>query len=225
MKSDIKHVIFDWNGTLLDDLTLAVSCIHDLTREAFNRETTVEIYQALFRFPIREFYSALGFTMGDEDFRLLMTRYLNRFDTQSLSCPMHDGVLEATGLMREAGIRLSVLSASHPAVLDAGLSRRGLRDRFEHVCGLTDGLAVGKLDLARSLQNQLALKPSEVAYVGDTVHDADVAAAIGWRGILFAGGHQTRATLERADVPVIQHLRELPGLIGMRTEARVALGQ
>ena len=49
--------------------------------------------------------------------------------------------------------------------------------------------------------------------IGDTLHDADVARAMGCRCILVCGGHQLPETLKTAGVPVADTLRDAAKLI------------
>lgn len=49
--------------------------------------------------------------------------------------------------------------------------------------------------------------------IGDTVHDAEVAAAMGVQCVLYSGGHQPPARLAAAGCPVIPRLSRLPGML------------
>jgi phosphoglycolate phosphatase len=74
------------------------------------------------------------------------------------------------------------------------------------VRGLHDNGASSKIALGVALHAELELAPEQILLVGDTLHDAEVAAAIGCHCLLYGGGHQTRARLERAGVPVCDSL-------------------
>ena len=67
---------------------------------------------------------------------------------------------------------------------------------------LRDGLLLGQY-----LQN-CGIAPQETLMIGDTLHDADVAKAIGAKCVLVARGHQSRQTLLTAGVPVVGTLTE-----------------
>ena len=55
--------------------------------------------------------------------------------------------------------------------------------------------------------------PAACVMIGDTQHDAEVAAAIGAKCVLYTGGHQSRALLEAACPHVIDDLALLPDLL------------
>jgi len=57
------------------------------------------------------------------------------------------------------------------------------------------------------------LDPAACVMVGDTDHDAEVAAALGTKCVLTTTGHQSRARLEAVCGNVIDSLAELPALL------------
>ncbi|MEO5725669.1 MAG: HAD family hydrolase, partial [Byssovorax sp.] len=54
-RSAVRHVVFDWNGTLIDDCALAVATVNALRAERGMTEITREDYRRSFRFPISAF--------------------------------------------------------------------------------------------------------------------------------------------------------------------------
>ncbi len=75
--------------------------------------------------------------------------------------------------------------------------------------GRPDHSAGSKVELGADAVRRLALDPASVVVVGDTLHDHELAQAIGCRAVLYAGGHQTRERLAAAGAPVIDRLPEL----------------
>jgi len=106
-----------------------------------------------------------------------------------------------------------VLSAMETALLGRLLRRFDLDRHMSVVRGLHDNGASSKVALGIALQGELDLAPERILLVGDTLHDAEVAAAIGCRCLLYAGGHQTRARLERAGVPVCDSLARVAEVV------------
>jgi len=186
----IQHVVFDWNGTLIDDCALAVATVNTLRDELGLPRITREQYRRAFRFPIQEFYRSLGFEVDGDAFPALMTRYLARFDAQVDHCPLHHGVHDTLTRLRAAGLGLHILSASHRDTLSTSLRARGLAETFDEVAGLGHALATNKHQLGRELAGRLGCPPSSVIYVGDTDHDYEVASALGWKFLFIDHGHQ-----------------------------------
>ena len=210
MDKSFAHVVFDWNGTLIDDVDLAVEAVNAVLSAAGLRRITRRIYRARFRFPIQDFYRALGFTFADVPFARVIGDYLAVFDTRVHECPLHAGALELIEAARDAAISVSILSASHHAILGRTLRHHRLEHHFAHVMGLDHEHAPGKREQAVMLGRRIGVEPERVLYIGDTTHDADIARELGWAGLLVANGHQSAAVLSRAgclmadDLPTIR---------------------
>ena len=69
-----------------------------------------------------------------------------------------------------------------------------------------------KWNLAHAFKQTCNLD-DEIYFVGDSVHDYEVAKSIGAKCILVTTGHQNRATLESVNVPVMDSLMESLDLI------------
>jgi phosphoglycolate phosphatase len=185
--------VFDWNGTLIDDCALAVSSVNTLRDELGLPRITREQYRRAFRFPIREFYRAIGFDVDGDAFPALIARYLALFDARLHSCPLHAGAHDTLARLRAADIRLHILSASHVDTLSTSLRAKGLADVFEEIAGLGHALATTKHQLGSELAARLGSPPETVVYVGDTDHDYEVASAQGWKFLFVDHGHQIAA--------------------------------
>ncbi len=77
--------------------------------------------------------------------------------------------------------------------------------------GLADIYGVSKVQLGTDYLRRTGIDPAACVMVGDTDHDAAVAAAIGATCVLYTGGHQSRARLEAVCAHVIDDISQLPG--------------
>lgn len=214
----IEHIVFDWNGTLLDDIELAVTSVNLCARRFDVTSVTRERYREAFHFPIASFYAELGFDLERTPFADVVKIYLAHFDANVAQCPLHDGVLALLDAAAEAGVGVSVLSASHCDVLTQTLEAKRLLPRFAHVVGLTHNLATSKTAEAALLQARLGGDPARTLFVGDTLHDCEVAHAAGWTPLLVSTGHQTAERLLSTGATVLSGLGELlPTLSGERS--------
>ena len=66
--SQYKHIIWDWNGTLLDDAWLFVDIMNGVLENRNMDTITVEKYRKIFGFPVEEYYKKLGFDLEKESF-------------------------------------------------------------------------------------------------------------------------------------------------------------
>ena len=206
---DIQHVIFDWNGTLIDDLELAVKAVNHACYQYGKEPITRDFYRSHFQFPISNFYAAIGFDVENAAFPEIVRTYLSLFDTQVKHCTLHAGSAELIKTLRAHGIGISILSASHHTILQETIRAKGLHHDLSHVCGLTDEHAASKLQQAIQLQQQLAMPARHILYVGDTSHDAEIADTMGWRAVMLRCGHQNDTQLAKFAYPRLNNVAAL----------------
>jgi phosphoglycolate phosphatase len=204
------HVVFDWNGTLLDDVSLAVQCTNFVLRHYGVDEVSTDRYRRAFRLPIKGFYEALSITFDKVELRSLLALYASRFDGAVLDCPLVPGSRELLlHLSEELGCELSILSASQQGVLESTVRARDIAHYFRRLLGIHDTAVDGKHVLAEQLQRASGVPPTRTLYIGDTLHDANVAQSVGWDFLGYTGGHQDLDRWISAGVPVISSMEEL----------------
>lgn len=207
---DYAYVVFDWNGTIIDDIGLAVASVNQLCRTQGLFELSTDLYRKQFCFPIRDFYAKLGFDFTRHSFPTLMDDYLAQFDAQVGGCDLCPGVATLLRQLHQQGTRISVLSASHQETLQRTARAKGVDAYLDHVFGLEASDATGKLDRARDLDRRLVRSASaKVLLIGDTDHDAQVAQDCGWDFLAVATGHQSVERLIGLGAPVLPSLAAL----------------
>ncbi|RYZ68224.1 MAG: HAD family hydrolase [Proteobacteria bacterium] len=185
-----KHVIWDWNGTLLDDLDHAISSANQFLDEHGLERLNRERHRKIFGFPIRQFYVDLGFDFARESFESLCERYGDRFMTGFEDLKLHPGMLELLGQIKAAGISQSILSASDQPSLDRLMEHYELTSYFDRTFGISDRLAHSKIERGRELISLSPHELSDTLMIGDTIHDWEVAQALGIDVLLVGHGHQ-----------------------------------
>src|SRR4051812_22587342 len=90
----IRHVIWDWNGTLLDDAWLCVDVMNELLLQRGLPQITLADYAALFRFPVRDYYTALGFDFEREPFERVGTAFIEGYAAREAACGLRAGADE-----------------------------------------------------------------------------------------------------------------------------------
>ena len=103
----------------------------------------------------------------------------------------------------------AVLSAYQHDTLLQAVDYFGLTPFFNDIIGLDDIYAAGKVENGKKYIAGLDLAPSEVLFIGDTIHDFEVAEAMGVNCILVACGHNSRSRLDSCGVPVLDAIDEL----------------
>ena len=204
-----RHVVWDWNGTLLDDTWLCCASLNRLLAEDGHPPVDPDRYRRIFQFPVIKVYQAIGFTPDEASFRAMSVRFMAAYEERKAECRLHAGAEELLDALARAGLTHSVLSAYERTLLTTTLAHYGLDRRFLKACGGHDIHAGSKEDRARGHLADLGLRPDEVLYVGDTAHDAEAAAAMGADCVLVAHGHQHRDRLEGLGVRVAGDFAEL----------------
>ncbi len=208
-RHNYTHVIWDFNGTVLNDVRLGIDCVNAmLAKRGLPTLPNENAYRRVFGFPIEDYYRKLGFDFEKEDYdTVLAPEWVALYLAGESDCPMNEGVAETIADIRGRGLSQIMLSASKRTQLEGQLARLGLSDAFEEVLGLDNIHARSKTFLA--VEWKRAHPQARPLFVGDTEHDADVAEAIGADCILYAGGHQPEMLLATRGWPLISAIPEL----------------
>ena len=203
----IKQILWDWNGTLLDDLQYGMD-VRNRIFPAFHLPTidTIEEYHAQFTFPIRLYYERAGVT--DDIFVAVAHAWMDEYVRGFPTVPLHADALETLERFQQAGLQQVVLSASKRDMLRDQIAHFSIQHYFSDILGLGNIYAGSKEDIGRQYLQNCGIAPDSTLMIGDTLHDADVAKAIGAQCVLVARGHQSRQTLLTAGVPVVDMLAE-----------------
>jgi len=209
-----KHAIWDWNGTLLNDTWLCVEVLNGLLARRGRRPITESDYRANFGFPVIRFYEYLGFDTDVDSFDRVSQEFIGDYEARWFEeCILHPDAQTVLKSMSDLGLSHSVLSAAKQEALDAGIVHYGIRDHFLGLAGTDNIYAEGKIGRGREWMEQLPWAPEEVVMIGDTLHDLEVAEAIGSDCILVAHGHHSPERLTATGKPVVHSLRELVDLL------------
>lgn len=202
-------IVWDFNGTLLDDIRAGIDAVNDmLSRRGLATIDSVEQYRENFCFPIINYYAKVGFDFEKEDYYTVLAPewvalYLENYKYSTLN----DGAEKTLQALADLGYTQTLLSATELTMLKGQLKDLGLENRFSEVWGLDNIHAGGKVGTARAWRE--AHPNARALFVGDSVHDWEVANAVGADCVLFCGGHQNRETLSACGCPMIDHLEQL----------------
>jgi phosphoglycolate phosphatase len=204
-----KHIIWDWNGTLLDDAWLCVEILNRMLTIRGMKTVTLTQYQIDFDFPVIDYYVRLGFNFEKESFDDIAKEYIIAYQTEYRRCLLRKGVLDILNHFKAKGVLQSVLSASQQSSLIEAIELFRLRSFFENVAGLDDYYAHSKIDIGKNLMKNLAAGRKEVLLIGDTTHDYEVACELGADCLLVPAGHQSKERLLACGVKVCDSLNEI----------------
>lgn len=203
-----KHVIWDWNGTILDDLELCVDVGNNLFRRKNIPLLTVEKYKSIFTIPVRDYYIAAGFDFEKESFEVVGKEWMDEYEERKYECSLHDNLVAVMQKLSELKIGQSILSAYKQDNLIAMANHFDLAKYMDQIVGLDNIYAASKIHLGKKLIENLRNGHGETLLIGDTVHDYDVATEIGSDCVLIASGHQPKETLEKTGASVYSTLTD-----------------
>jgi phosphoglycolate phosphatase len=208
-----KHIIWDWNGTLLDDAWLCVDVMNRMLKERNLPLRTLEQYREIFDFPVKNYYIVLGYDFEKEPFEKVGMEFMVKYNERQKETSLHPEVKEVLDFFRQRSYGQYILSAREQNELVAEITELGVFQYFAGIYGLDDHYAHGKTDVGRQLLSETGIDPSEAVFIGDTRHDAEVAEEIGVDCILIPNGHHTVERLKQCDAVVLGSLSELESFI------------
>ncbi|MCF6365981.1 MAG: HAD family hydrolase [Bacteroidales bacterium] len=204
-----QHIIWDYNGTLLNDVNLCVEVINDMLSERNLPLMTVPKYRELFDFPVKDYYAKAGFDFNKESFEIVGTEFIVEYDKRQKTSVLHSGVKELLIEIKNSGIKQSILSARKEEQLLEELKYFGIYDYFEEIVGLNDHYAGGKVERGIKLISKLNIPKDKILMIGDTKHDAEVAKETGINCILLSHGHHTKEKLKTCGVYVFDKISDI----------------
>ncbi|EKD83789.1 MAG: hypothetical protein ACD_39C00447G0004 [uncultured bacterium] len=202
----LKTIFWDWNGTLLDDVTECIDIINISLQKRSLQPLTRADYLEKFEFPVINYYKSIGFDFSVESFEDVGREYIDAYSIKMFECQLQQGARQVLAGIMQRGINQYVLSALNHASLEQCISHYRLNDCFTRVQGLDDIYAHSKVELGQMLLDEIGCDRSLALMIGDTVHDFETASAMGIRCVLVAGGHNSRERLLACNVPVYDDL-------------------
>lgn len=202
-------IIWDWNGTLLDDVDICVKAMNKLLEARRLSVMSKVKYRDIFRFPVQEYYHELGFNFEKEDFAIPALEFMRHYQDLLPEAVLFGGVLETLEKLKAAGYRQFVLSAMEQNLLNQLLKKHRISTYFEYIQGIEDHFASGKMMAAQKLIALIGQYDIKPLLVGDTLHDAEVGEAAGFKTVLFSGGHFSENRLKQAKLPLFENHKDL----------------
>ena len=209
MESNRTTIIWDWNGTLLDDVSICLESINTMLDERRLRALTHEMYRGVFTFPVIDYYRQVGFDFEKEDWETVAMDFMNRYFDKLIRSNLFADAQPVLEFFHQCGYRQVILSAMEQEALVASVMERGIGKYFQNIVGIDNHYAAGKSGNGNAIIVEHSLVADNTWFIGDTLHDADIAQELGCRCLLVANGHQDKKRLEQAGVPVLNSLLEV----------------
>lgn len=204
-----SQVIWDWNGTIVNDAHLCVDIVNTQLINFDLNEVTLDYYINNFRFPVRSYYKKIGLPTDSLNYNKIATRFIEEYRIKYKFCDVHVGAVDCFNKLNILGINQSVLSATMESDLYSFISFYKLNHQFTHLSGVSNTFASGKSNISTEHLNKLNSNKSEVLLVGDTLHDAEVALKLDIDCLLFSGGHNSRELLSESTFHIVDSFNQI----------------
>lgn len=201
------HIIWDWNGTLLNDISASLASVNDMLALRGKPPMDINYYRECISVPIIGFYEK-AFDMENEDYNLIIKQYNEGYLRHLDECKLTDGVVEVIDYFEKQGAKQAVISSSNNNQLIQNVTKYGIFDRFDAVLGAEDFYAGSKIERAENYLKNSG-ENCRVLVIGDIFHDAEMAEKLGADCVLLTSGHENRERLYGAKATVISDVREL----------------
>lgn len=207
--TDIDLVIWDFNGTLLDDAELCQDITNKHLIQFGRKPLSAEALQLIFRHPISEYFAAMGLSLSQEQFAKQADDFHEEYEQRRGDYGLRAGVRDLLSLLQDKGIRQVVLSAYPQKELHDVIEQFELTQFFEALLGLPDRLAVSKVERGQQWMESSGVDPARALLVGDTNHDFEAAQAMGTKVLLCPSGYQHENHLMECGAEMVACLSEL----------------
>ena len=182
----MTSVIWDWNGTLLDDTQAALDTLNAMLAKRGGRQIEMGFYRDHFAFPVKPFYEAIGVRLGDEDWDALAREYHDIYAAQPKG--LNAETFAALEYAKGRGARQAIVSALRQDLLSAITEELGVARYMDFIYGVDNLDGRSKIERAHELVAAMGVAPQDAVMIGDSLHDKEVADAIGVRCVLCAQG-------------------------------------
>ena len=207
-----KNVFWDWNGTVIDDAAASLSAVNAMLADKGLAPITLERYRELIDVPIIRFYERVMDVSG-ETMETLAEKFNAYYEEFLPECPVRSETRSLLFKLSKLGVRQYVFSSSEKGIIESGIERYGLGGIFSEVLGASDRRVESKVERTAAFFARERLKASESVFIGDMVHDAETARAVGADCILIGGGHQSIRALAKSGAMVAADTASLAKLL------------
>lgn len=206
MKYEI--VFWDWNGTIVDDLDIAIKSLNSVLEKYGYDKITAEIYRKNIDTPVINLYKKI-FDLNVHPFEILANDFGYYYNLYSENLSMHEGVLDKLQEFKEQGSRQVILSSSATGVIEQYIDRFMIGEYFDKILGADDMLSGDKVCRAKRYIENYNLSKSKILFIGDTVYDSNMAKTLGADCALLTCGHQSPELLKRCRDSIFENLYQI----------------
>jgi len=206
----MKYVVFDFNGTVLDDVMVGLKAENFCIEKYLQRKPMeLDEYLHSFTFPVKLYYEKIGFKWDEGyTYEEVGALWFKKYKEYKDEYKVFDGVIDILNKSHELGYKNILLSASSLVELKIQLKELGISEYFDEVLGIDNIYAESKIQIAKAWIK--GKDPNDCMFIGDSLHDLDSAKAMNITNcVLVARGHQAKDILVKNHNNVVDDIREV----------------
>ena len=223
MANTPKHIVFDWNSTLLDDFPIIHECMNEIMRTVGRPAFTIEHFRNCYEVPFEQLYMNLGFSKDEADRMMELERstFHDFYEPRAVAAGLREGAAEILQHVQSNGVQTYILSNHIVDPIRAQLRRLEIEHFFTEVLAYAT-LATQFKDMTKGERLRRYMADKNVSgqptmIVGDSLEEIDIAKQQGFISVAITGGGADEERL-RAHQPdyVIHSLHELKPILAER---------
>ena len=152
MKSNLS-IIWDWNGTIVNDASVFIKIMNDFLSERSLPPITLEQYRSAFVFPVKNYYTKLGFDFSEESFESLSLVFIEKYKKAMFAPPLVKDIKDLLSWLCKRQVSQYIVSAQEHLLLKRAVDYYKVDLFFKEVRGINNYQATSKVSIAKDLFN------------------------------------------------------------------------
>lgn len=207
-----KYIFWDFNGTIMDDVSTALACVNDILARRDRAPITLNDYYAYVDTPIIKFYYHI-LPPEEVDANRISAEFHSDYLIHAKDAGLAPYAKELLLKLKKEGVHQYIVSANNLDEIETLLNEHGIYDCFEQILGVENSLSASKTEMAKKLINSLNINKNEAIFIGDTLHDSETANAMGINCVLVEYGHQGKKLLGEHKAFTVPTLKDVEKLL------------
>lgn len=218
-----KHIIFDWNSTLLDDFPIIHECMNHILHHVGRPAITIDAFRSYYEVPFEKLYLNLGFPEHEVARMMKIDNQIfhDHYEPKAANAPLREGAVDLLGHVKQSGLQSYILSNHLVAPIRTQLKRLEIEHFFDEVLAYatreTQFQDMTKGERLRRYRKTNNIHEHDALIIGDSVEEIEIAKAQGLISVAITGGGalEERLRQEKPDY-VIHSLHELKPILAER---------
>ncbi len=147
---ETELIIWDWNGTLLNDVDISVKAMNKILTKYKLPQITTEKYKEIFTFPVKKYYEKAGFDFNKYSFKIIGMEFINIYNETFKQANLQNNAPKVLEYFKSKNIKQIVMSARENNSLQNDIKHYKIDKYFDKIVGISNNYAKGKEDLFSS---------------------------------------------------------------------------